>query len=153
MTTVQRVSNRISAVGVGLRNDHDPGNATNQAIVAASADIAYYLSMRYTDLDTLSENGWVQSVCTCRAIMYLCMWRLNAVPPSLLLEWQAYEDKLIDVQTGKGNIPGLPVGTSRDRTPILVHVTNTLLGPRGLAVTGPNGLPVASSIAARWSSV
>ena len=62
-----------------------------------------------------------------------------AVPPWLSTEWQRYEDKLLDIQIGKGNVPGLPAGTARDRTPILIHMTNTLLGPRGLMPSPKTG--------------
>jgi len=77
----------------------------------------------------------VQSVVTCRAVMYLCMWRLNAVPPQLLTEWQQIEKHLVEVQTGKGIIPGMAPGTNNDRAPQLVHTSNSLLGPSALVVT------------------
>jgi hypothetical protein len=144
MCTVEQVTNRLSAVGTGLRIDHNPGGAMLEAIESASNDVAQYLCSRYPNLVTLSENRWVQSVTTMRCIWYLCTWRLNQVPPWLETEWRKYEDKLLDIQIGKGNVPGLPAGTSRDRTPILIHMTNTLLGPRGLAVTGPDGLPIGA---------
>lgn len=141
LCSVDQVTNWLSSVGAGLRIDHNPGGAMNQAIVFASADVAEYLSMRYADLTTLSANNWVQAVTTMRAVWYLCVWRLNGVPPWLQTEWQRYEQKLINIQIGKGNIPGLPAGTSRDRTPGLIHVTNTLLGPSSLSVTW-NGVPI-----------
>lgn len=142
MCTVDQITNWISAVGAGLRIDHNPGGAMNQAITFASADVAQYLCSRFPDLTALSENTWVQAITTLRAVWYLCTWRLNAVPQWLGAEWVRAEEKLLNIQIGKANVPGLPAGTARDRTPIMVHMTNTLLGPRGLAVTGPNGLPI-----------
>ncbi len=139
--SVDQVTNWISAVGAGLRIDHNPGAAMNQAIVFASADVAYYLSMRFPNLETLAENTWVQAVTTLRAVWYLCTWRLNAVPAWLQSQWDQYKLILVDIQMGKGNVPGLPIGTAKDRTPILVHTTNTLLGPSSLSVTY-NGVPV-----------
>jgi hypothetical protein len=120
LTNQAKVEARLSAIGVSLRIDHDAANAFNEAISQASADVLIYLNQRYTDAE-LAGNDWVTGVVTDRAIFHLSRWR-NNTPPKVLFEmWDEAKKMLMDLATGRLNLPGVDLGDSR--APQYVQVT------------------------------
>jgi hypothetical protein len=79
-----------------------------------------YLGTRYSGDELLSDD-WVTGVATDRAIMYLCRWRNNLIPKSLMDAWEETRETLKDIAMGKLNLPGVSLGDSR--APQIVHVT------------------------------
>jgi len=109
LTSSTQIAKRLSTTGVNLRTDHDPTGSLAEAITAASNDVAFHLASRYP-LASLATSDWVASKTTTIAIWYLCQWRNNAVPKSVQEMYEGVIKELQQVQSGKGNVPGLDSG-------------------------------------------
>lgn len=113
LTTPDRVKLRLSAVGVGLRVDHFPVGALDEAILSASADVAVFLS-RYPLATTGTTPGldsstvvstWTADV----AVFLLCGYRANPVPASVKERYEWVMEQLAKVQAGQATVPDLQV--------------------------------------------
>ncbi|MEB3269967.1 MAG: hypothetical protein VKJ09_15610 [Leptolyngbya sp.] len=111
LTTETKVRLRLSTYGVDLRIDHLPAGALTEVILAASCDVAVFLS-RYPLAARGSEPGladsdvvasWAADVAVC----HLCRLRGNPVPASLKERCEWVFEQLALVQAGKQNIPDL----------------------------------------------
>lgn len=118
LTTRARVENRLSAVATALHTDHNPQAAIDEAIDAATADVAFYLASRFTAAE-MEGNQWVTSVATHRAVMWVCTWRNNPLPKWMQDQWAEYVEMMEGLAVGKYQLPGLGIGTQR--APVLVH--------------------------------
>jgi hypothetical protein len=107
-TTADRLAKRVSQLGVDLRADHDPDDATAEAIGSASADVVFFC-WRY-DPDALSQSDWAAKVATDLAVYYLCALRLNPVPKTVELMYERAYEQLTKVQDGKAVVPDAPAG-------------------------------------------
>ena len=114
-TTAARVTKRMSADGVLLRQDDDEA-ALTQFIGDASDELEFYLTVRYAPAD-LATNGWVLKIATDITVALYCARRLNTVPEHIAAEADFAFERMEKIQAGALKIPGL--ATKKDMAPAL----------------------------------
>jgi phage gp36-like protein len=110
-TDANRVTRRVSTLGVELRTDADPGEGMAEALESAAADVEFYCGLRYAP-DVLATSRWVQRVATDLAVYYLCLLRLGPVSKAVQEQADKARADLEKVKADVWAIPGIPQGRS-----------------------------------------